>query len=65
MDTVLNIRTNQVVKDKAQEVLLSMGMNTSTAVNIFLRQVVAEGRLPFTPTSSSTAKSHKLSKKAQ
>lgn len=49
MDSTIHVRTKQVVKDQAQEVFLSLGMDTTTAINIFLNQVVREGGLPFTP----------------
>jgi len=52
MDSTIHVRTKQVVKDRAQEVFSSMGMNTSTAINLFLNRVVAERKLPFTPEAS-------------
>ena len=51
MDTVINVRTNKKVRDKAQKVFSSMGISTSAGVNIFLHQVAVEKGLPFTPTT--------------
>lgn len=51
MDTVINIRTNKEIRNKAQKVFSSMGISTSAGVNMFLHQVVAEKGLPFTPTT--------------
>ncbi len=53
MDTVINIRTNKEIRNKAKKVFSSMGISTSAGVNIFLHQVVAEKGLPFTPTLDS------------
>lgn len=59
MDAIVNVRTTRQTKDRAQKVLSSMGMNTSAAVNMFLNQVVAEGKLPFTPSSRVALKKKK------
>lgn len=50
MDTVINIRTNKEIREKARKVFSSIGISTSAGVNMFLHQVVAEKGLPFTPT---------------
>ena len=49
MNTVINIRTNKEVRDKAHKVFSAMGISTSAGVNMFLRQVVVEKGLPFSP----------------
>ncbi len=51
MNIVINIRTNKEIRDKAQKVFSAMGVSTSAGVNMFLRQVVREKGLPFTPTT--------------
>ena len=43
--TTINIDDN--TKKEAQELLKDMGMNLSTAVNVFLKQLVKEQRIPF------------------
>ncbi len=44
----INIRVDDDVKIKAQELFSSLGMDMSTAMNIFLRQAIAFGGIPFT-----------------
>lgn len=37
------------LRRQATELFENIGMSMSTAINVFLRQSVAEGRLPFKP----------------
>lgn len=41
------IKIDRELKQEAQELLESFGLNLSTAVNMFLRQVVREQAIPF------------------
>ena len=43
----LNLRVDPEVKRSAESVLGKLGLSTSTAVDIFLRQVVLTGGIPF------------------
>ncbi|MCL2693928.1 MAG: type II toxin-antitoxin system RelB/DinJ family antitoxin [Oscillospiraceae bacterium] len=45
--TNLNIRIDRELKSEADFILGRMGMNLSTAVNVFVRQVVQERAIPF------------------
>ena len=45
--TNLNIRIDRKIKMEADTILNKMGMNLSTAVNVFVRQVVQERAIPF------------------
>ena len=45
-----NITLDDVTKKKAQVLLADFGMDLSTAVNIFLKQLVYEGAFPFVIT---------------
>ncbi len=45
-----NVSIDEVTKKKAQVLLADFGMDLSTAVNIFLRQMVYEGSFPFAIT---------------
>ena len=45
--TNLNIRTDADVKASAERIFEQLGLNMSTAVNIFLRQAIRQGGLPF------------------
>ncbi|HEY4528386.1 MAG TPA: type II toxin-antitoxin system RelB/DinJ family antitoxin [Candidatus Paceibacterota bacterium] len=52
MDTKVNFRTNKKILARADKVFKSMGMDRSTALNIFLARVEAEEGLPFKPTAN-------------
>ncbi len=45
--TNLNIRTDKDVKIAAERIFEELGMNMTTAVNIFLRQTIRENGIPF------------------
>lgn len=44
----LNIRIDRKTKESAEIIFSEMGLNMTTAVNMFLRQTVRDRRLPFT-----------------
>jgi DNA-damage-inducible protein J len=48
--TKIAVRTDSQVKQQAQEVFQNLGMDMSTAVNLFLKQSIVEQRLPFQPS---------------
>ena len=43
----INVKVDREVKEQAVQVLSELGLNLSTAVNMFLREVVRERRLPL------------------
>ncbi len=45
--TNLNIRTEKDVKIAAERIFEELGLNMTTAVNIFLRQTIRENGIPF------------------
>ena len=45
--TNLNVRVDKDVKATAESIAAALGMNLSTAVNIFLRKMIACGGMPF------------------
>ena len=45
-----NITIDEQTKKKAQLLLADFGMDLSTAINIFLKQMVYEGSFPFSIT---------------
>ncbi len=48
MSTVnMSIRMDTELKKQAESMLSDMGLNMTTAMNMFLRQVVRQGRIPF------------------
>ncbi len=47
MSTNLNIRTDKEVKESAAKLFNSLGLDMSTAVNLFLRQAIRANGIPF------------------
>lgn len=45
--TNLNIRTDKVIKDRAEEIFNELGLNMTTAINMFLRTAIREHGIPF------------------
>ena len=45
--TNMSIRMDVELKKQAEAMLSDMGLNMTTAMNMFLRQVVRQGRIPF------------------
>lgn len=52
MMTQINIRIEEKTKRAASKALADIGLDMSSAVNMFLKQVVVEQGLPFTPTKN-------------
>jgi len=47
-DTInVTIRLDKEIKEKAEELFGEFGMNLSTAFNVFARQAVRQGKIPF------------------
>lgn len=46
-NSTISIRVNETLKEQAQSLFKELGMDMSTAVNIFLTQSVREQRIPF------------------
>lgn len=47
MSTNLNIRIDKKIKDQAEIIFAELGLNMTTAINMFLRTVVREKKIPF------------------
>ena len=45
--TNINIRTDSELKAKAQTVLMDLGLDMSTAINVYLNQIVHKQAIPF------------------
>jgi DNA-damage-inducible protein J len=45
--TNLNIRTDKDVKEQAEQIFSELGLNMTTAVNLFLRSAIRENGIPF------------------
>ncbi|MFA6340795.1 MAG: type II toxin-antitoxin system RelB/DinJ family antitoxin [Candidatus Paceibacterota bacterium] len=53
--TTLSIRIEENMKAKANKTLSSLGLDMSSAVKLFLNQVIVNDGLPFTPTRKASA----------
>ncbi len=45
--TNLNIRTDKEIKEQAEKIFNELGLNMTTAINMFLRSAVRENGIPF------------------
>lgn len=45
--TSINVRTEYSTKKQAEQIFNDLGMNMSTAINIFLRKVISSNGIPF------------------
>ena len=50
MNTSMTIRMNRDVKQQSQQILAHLGLNMTTAVNLFLHQVILCHGMPFDVT---------------
>ena len=46
-NTNINIRVDSDVKNKAQDIFAALGLDMTTAVNVFLRQAIRKNGIPF------------------
>ena len=56
----INIRTTSELKDNANNVLTRLGLDMSTAINLFLTQVVDKNAIPFPLTVSPEKRQKRL-----
>ena len=50
----VNVKIDAAVKEQATLLLDRMGIDQTTAIDMFYRQIIAERRLPFQPTVAQT-----------
>ncbi|OGE98607.1 hypothetical protein A2814_01450 [Candidatus Nomurabacteria bacterium RIFCSPHIGHO2_01_FULL_38_19] len=62
--TVINFKTDSKLKSEAKEVLDSMGLNFSVAINAYLRKLISEKRIEFTVPEIPNARLRKAIKDA-
>lgn len=48
----VNVKIDTAVKEAATILLERMGIDQTTAIDMFYRQIIAERRLPFQPTAA-------------
>ena len=58
--TTINIRTDSEVKAQAQDILAMLGLDLTTAVNLFLRQVICNQSVSFNVSVAPLNKKAKL-----
>ena len=46
-NTNLNIRTDKDIKEQAEKIFAELGLNMTTAINMFLRTAIRERGIPF------------------
>lgn len=47
MPSTIQVRTDAKLKKNAQKVLDQLGLDLSSAINVYLRQIVITGSIPF------------------
>ena len=52
--TNINIRVDSEIKKQAQEVFASLGLDMTTAINMFLRESIRQQGIPFPITTKKT-----------
>lgn len=55
----LHVRVDSKLKSDAEKLFSDIGLNTSAAINIFLKQAVNNGGLPFKLESTDTERNKK------
>ena len=50
-NTHIHVRIDEDIKAQAQDILNDMGMDITTAINIFFRQIVRNRCFPFLPSA--------------
>ena len=45
--TNINVKTDKLVKEKSERIFAELGLNMTTAVNMFLRASIRENGIPF------------------
>ena len=54
--TQINVRVEDKTKRLASKTLADIGLDMSSAVNLFLKQVIVDQGLPFTPSTKDAKK---------
>jgi len=50
----VNVKIDSRIKELATKLLNQMGLDQTTAIEMYYRQIIAERRLPFQPIAAST-----------
>jgi len=49
--STLNVKIDKSVKERAAQLLESMGLDHTTAIDMYYRQIITERKIPFQPKS--------------
>ena len=66
--STIQVRTNDKTKKKAQKVLRNLGLDLSTAINMYLVQIIVDEGIPFpilTENGMTMARKRKLRQEAE
>lgn len=55
----INFKVDDTIKEQAEAVFKSLGLSTTAAVTMFLRETAEKGQLPFNPNLNPTVTSEK------
>ncbi len=56
LTSAINVQVDSQTKKEATEILKDLGLNMSTAINLFLRQIIKRDGLPFEVVNSRPSK---------
>ena len=56
LTSAINVQVNKEDKEQATVILNELGLNMSTAINMFLKQIIKTDGLPFEVTNKKTTK---------
>ena len=54
----VQVQIDKDLADNTEAVLSELGLNQTTAINMFYKRIVADGALPFTPALSEAEKAN-------
>lgn len=63
MTANINVRTDSETKRKAEEIFDALGINMSTAINMFLKATIRENGVPFSMTMPTPSESTRIAMK--
>ena len=63
MTANINVRTDSETKRKAEEIFNELGINMSTAINMFLKATIRENGVPFSMTMPTPSESTRIAMK--
>ena len=56
LTSAINVQVNKKDKERATTILKDLGLNMSTAINIFVKQIIKTNGLPFEVTNPKPTK---------